>query len=208
MTTDERIELLGKMAVAIEHIEACREFATLIPEVRTNLVFASQNARGPEDVAAVDGRITTVEAMPKAAGRAKLGASSHMARLVIALNRIHPEIRSGINFASNPDLARWLEGYCQGKGWTLSLIDRKDEPEDVKVTEGASMGWKAGEAIRIAEGSAPKLFYETGDVGKEPVSVLVGGDPIQVAEEVCELAREYAAARNRGGSAHRPPGDT
>ena len=37
----------------------------------------------------------------------------------------------------------------------------------------------------------PKMFYETGAVGKEPVSVLVGPDPITVAEEICEIARRY-----------------
>ncbi|UCF77930.1 MAG: phosphomethylpyrimidine kinase [Candidatus Eiseniibacteriota bacterium] len=192
MKREDRFALLGKMAVAIERIEGCREFARLVPEVRTNLVFTSVSPRGPEDVVAVDGRITVVEDMPRAAGRPRFGASSHMARLLMALNSVHPEIRSGINFASTPHLAQWLEGYCKKKGWTFSLIDRKDEPEEVTVREGASMGWKASEAIKAAGGKAPKLFYETGAVGKEPVSVLVGGDPIQVADEVCELASEYA----------------
>jgi cation diffusion facilitator family transporter len=194
MSTDARAELLAKMTAAIERIEACPEFASLIPEVRTNLVFTSENPQGPEDVVAVDGRITVVNGMPKAAGRAKFGASSHMARLVIALNGTHREIRSGINFASNPRLVRWLEGYCRKRGWTLGLIDRKGEPEDVREQEGASMGWKAAEAIRTATGKAPKLFYETGALGKEPVSVLVGGDPVQVATEACQLAREYSRA--------------
>ncbi len=37
----------------------------------------------------------------------------------------------------------------------------------------------------------PKIFYETGTVGKEPVSFLVGKDPIVVAEEVWVMARLY-----------------
>ena len=192
MKKEDESGLLGKMAVAIKYIESCGEFARLVPEVRTNLVFARENPEGPQDVVAVDGRITVVDGMPRAAGRAKFGASSHMARLLIALNEVHPEIRSGINFASNPQLSRWLKGYCEEKGWTFSLIDRKNEPQHVKEREGASMRWKAGEAIRKAAGKVPKLFYETGAVGKEPVSVLVGTDPTQVTEEVCELAREYA----------------
>jgi predicted fused transcriptional regulator/phosphomethylpyrimidine kinase len=41
----------------------------------------------------------------------------------------------------------------------------------------------------------PKVFYETGAVGKEPVSVLVGRDPVGVAAQACELARKYHGAR-------------
>jgi len=53
------------------------------------------------------------------------------------------------------------------------------------------MPWKVKEAVRAAGGKAPKLFYETGAVGKEPVSVLVGADPLVVVEEACAIARLY-----------------
>ena len=39
----------------------------------------------------------------------------------------------------------------------------------------------------------PKIFYETGAVGKEPVMVLVGTDPIEVAREMIEIARRLIA---------------
>ena len=71
------------------------------------------------------------------------------------------------------------------------MIDRNREPEEIKETEGASMPWKVAEAIRAAGGRPPKIFYETGAVGKEPVSVLVGKDPIEVSEQICEIARLY-----------------
>ena len=57
------------------------------------------------------------------------------------------------------------------------------------------MPWKVAEAVRAAGNRAPKIFYETGALGKEPVSVLVGGDPIEVVEQVCEIARRYAHER-------------
>ncbi|MFA7695754.1 MAG: thiamine-phosphate synthase family protein, partial [Methanoregula sp.] len=65
------------------------------------------------------------------------------------------------------------------------------EPDGIKAAEGASMPWKVGEAVRAAGGRAPKIFYETGAVGKEPVSVLVGRDPLEVAGQICTLAKEY-----------------
>lgn len=195
MTLQEDIDMYGRMAVAMNSIEATREFALLIPEVRTNLVFARNNARSREDVLAIDGRITVVNGMPHAAGKPRFGASSHMARLIIEIGKVDPTIRAGIDFANDPLLARWLEEYCRAQGWTFSIINRKDEPEEIKAAEGASMPWKVQEAIRAAGGRVPKIFYETGAVGKEPVSVLVANDPIEVSYQICEIARLYHASR-------------
>ncbi len=194
MTIEEDIQMYGRISFAIEEIESCKEFSPLIPEVRTNLVYARPNPGSPEDVLAVDGRITVVRGMPHAAGRPRFGASSHMARLIIEVMKRDPAYRAGVNFASDPRLARWLEGYAGEKGWTYSVIDRRKEPDEIKELEGVSMPWKVSEAVEAAGGRIPKLFYETGAVGKEPVTVLIGRDPMEVAVEVCEIARSYHAA--------------
>jgi hydroxymethylpyrimidine/phosphomethylpyrimidine kinase len=192
---EEGYGMLGRMVAALGELEGCREFAALIPEVRTNLVYAREKAKGREDVLAVDGRITVVEGLPRAAGRVKFGASSHMARLIIEIRRRDPSIRAGIDFAWTPQLSAWLAEYSREKGWTFSVIDRQGEPGEIREAEGASMPWKVAEAVRAAGGRVPKIFYETGAVGKEPVSVLVGRDPVEVAGEICEIARKYHGAR-------------
>ena len=186
-----KIEMYGRMIIAIDMIENCREFAPLIPEVRSNLVYSRPNPSTRNDVLAVDGRITVVQGMPKASGTPRFGASSHMARFLIEVSKVDPTVRAGVDFANDPKIARWLEDYCRSKGWIFSSIDRMNEPADIKEAEGASMPWKVREAIRAAGGRVPKITYETGAVGKEPVSVLLGKDPIEVAGEVCEIARLY-----------------
>ncbi len=193
MNLEDVIEMRGKMAIALDVIEECKAFAPLIPEVRTNLVYAQPHAQTPADVLAIDGRITVVNGLPKAAGKPEFGASSHMARLIVELSKSDPLVRAGINFASNPPLVKWLKDYCTAQGWIFSVIDRRAEPEEIRETEGASMPWKIKEAIKAAGGRVPSVFYETGAVGKEPVSVLVGRDPISVAKEMCEIARRYNA---------------
>jgi predicted fused transcriptional regulator/phosphomethylpyrimidine kinase len=195
MKLDDRIEMYGRMALALEIIEGCREFAAMIPEVRTNLVYAGPDAKTREDVLAIDGRITVVNGMPRAAGKPRFGASSHMARLIIEIRKVDPSIRAGVDFANDPGIAGWLEEYCRTKGWIFSVIDRRNEPEEIKEAEGASMPWKANAAIKAAGGRVPKVFYETGAVGKEPVSVLIDEDPIAVATQVCEIARLYHGRR-------------
>lgn len=191
MTDSELIDMYGQMALALEEIEHCHEFALIIPEVRSNLVFARENAKTREDVLAVDGRITVVGGMPHASGKVQFGASSHMARLIIEYRKYDPSVRAGIDFSNTPDFARWLSEYCTKNGWAFSVIDRRGEPEEIKEAEGASMPWKVKEAVRAAGGKPPKIFYETGAIGKEPVSVLVGRDPLEIAGQICTIAKLY-----------------
>jgi hydroxymethylpyrimidine/phosphomethylpyrimidine kinase len=191
MTDTEIIDMYGRMTIALDQIGHCREFAAIIPEVRTNLVFARMNATSRNDVLAVDGRITVVCGMPHASGRPVFGASSHMARLIIEYRKYDPSVRAGIDFASSPSFARWLLQYCEKNGWSFGVIDRRNEPEEIKDEEGASMPWKVAEAVRAAGGRPPKIFYETGAIGKEPVSVLVGRDPLEVASQICTIAKLY-----------------
>ncbi len=189
----DEIEIFGKMSIAINMIEGCVEFVSLIPEVRTNIVYAKKGARRKEDVLAVEGRITVVDGKPKSAGNLRFGASSHMARLIIELNKYNPSLRSGINFACNNEIAEWLKDYSNEKGWLFGKIDRSKEPEKIKDAEGASMPWKIKEAVKSVGGKTPDLFYETGAVGKEEVAVLTGANPIEVADKICELTRAYSA---------------
>lgn len=189
--------MLGLMHEAVGMVEGCKEFAGIVPEVRTNIVYAKRDAKSPGDVLAVDGRITVANGAPWAcrdeAGKVMLrfGGSSHMARLLLNLRLREPKLRAGINFASSRKFAEWLKGYCEKKGWVFSRIDRANEPIGIRGEEGGSMPWKAQEAIRAAGGRVPKVFYDSGAVGKEPVSVLVGANPVEVAGEACAIARAY-----------------
>jgi hydroxymethylpyrimidine/phosphomethylpyrimidine kinase len=183
------------MIIALGEIESCREFTTLIPEVRTNMVFAHPHAKTPEDVMAVDGRITIVNSMPRAAGRVRFGASGHMARLVIELMKTDLSVRAAIDFANPPGFSGWLSGYCTEQGWVTAMIDRKTEPAGLRETEGSSMQWKAQEAVRVAGGIVPKIICDAGGMGKEPVCIIVGNEPIRVARDVCGIARAYAQTR-------------
>lgn len=188
---DSEIEMYGRMMIALEELESCREFAALIPEVRTNMVYARPDARTTKDVLGIDGRITVIGGMPRAAGRPGFGTSSHMARLILEIRKHDPSVRAGINFANSPHLSAWLDHYCRERGWMFSAIDRGKEPVEIREEEGASMQWKAAEAVRPGGGRVPKIICDTGGMGKEPVCIIVGNEPIGVAQDLCEIARAY-----------------
>jgi len=197
MVTDlsEKIDMIGRLHLGLEQVESCMEFSALIPQVRTNFVYASKDSTKLEDVLAVEGRITVVDQHPKAAGKIKFGASSYMAYLILEIRKVDPEIRCAIDFVNSPEIVDFLKDYCKENGWGFSVIDRNFEPEDVRGQEGASTPWKVAEAIRATGGKMPKVFCEIGAVEKEPVSYLVGKDPMELAEQVCELARRYYESR-------------
>ena len=107
MRNKETTLLYGEILEAVEYIENCKEFVSILPEVRTNLVYAASDAKTPDDVVGIDGRITVLNNMPYATGKPRFGASSHMARLILELMKVDPSIRAGINFVSIPVLEQW-----------------------------------------------------------------------------------------------------
>ena len=78
--------------------------ADLIPEIRTNIVYALPEAKSVDEVAGIPGRVT------KAFGRAfycmepAFGASDHMARLILAAMRYDGELRGAINVGYSQSL--------------------------------------------------------------------------------------------------------
>jgi hydrogenase maturation factor/predicted fused transcriptional regulator/phosphomethylpyrimidine kinase len=193
---EESIEMQGRMKLAVEMMEDCEAFSAIIPEVRSNFVYCRAKARDKNDVLAVEGRITVVGGRPQASGPIRFGASSHMARFIIRIHEAFPSVRAGINFANDPKLTRFLEEYCRQRDWLLVPIDRSHEPDEIKEEEEASMPWKAGEVIRLSSGRAPKMIYENGAIGKEPVTAILGEDPLEVAEQMCSLANAYRSYLN------------
>ncbi len=182
--------ILGNMVHAVERLENCPEFSLLMPEVRVNLVYALPGARTPDEVAAVDGRITVVRGSPYAPGIPRWGASDHMARLIIEVRKYDPAINAGINFKCDAPIIEVVQKYCSEKGITFGWIDRTREPAEVAERDRNSMPWKIGQ-LATNYGSVPRLFYEGEGWGKEPLFVTLGNDAVEVAEIAIEIARRY-----------------
>lgn len=192
---DEKDLVLENMLQAVRMLEESPSFALIIPEVRTNLVYAFPDAKLKEDVAGIEGRITVVNGFPKASGFPQFGASSHMARFILEIMKVNPEMRAGINFIYNDELGKWLKEYCGKNNLLLGCANRSKEPEERKQKEGDSMVWKVAEIMRSVGGRVPDIAYETGAVGKEPVSVLIGKSAVEIVERVIKLGEEYVKNR-------------
>lgn len=191
--TEDRGTVVARLERAVAMLESCREFGALVPEVRVNFACAAEAATGPEDVAAVDGRITVVSGMPRAAGPVRFGASDHMARLILELRRHDPGIRAGLNFRWHETILEFVKTYCQAKSLELGSVDRSLEPAELVGRDQGSMAWKVASLVGSCQGRVPPVFYESRGLGKEPLFVLVGRDPVELAQRAVEIARGFAA---------------
>ena len=187
---DESDRVLGNVTRALIMLEASKSFVLLMPEVRVNVVYALPGAKSPEEVVAVDGRITAVGGLIRTAGLPRFGASNHMARLLMEVRKYNPDVNAGINFKCDKDVIDVVKRYCDEKGYKFGWIDRSKEPPEVAEKEGGSMPWKVKYLVDTY-GVVPRFFYEGDGWGKEPLFVALGKDAIEAASLALEIAHRY-----------------
>ena len=151
----------------------------LIPEVQMNIGYAIKDARGVEDVAAFPGRIGRHEGRMYVKGKAAFGASSHVARLILAFMKYYPQIRACANVRYDKTIIE----KAHKSSLRAIFFDRKKEPEGVKNTEGKSLDFLADETLKDAA-SPPDIIYDLGDVGKEPIIRLFAKDPLELIKKM------------------------
>lgn len=178
LTEAERYGVQRNVEEAVALIETHRESFLLIPEVGCNIAMGISSASSVSDVAAVSGRIVRLKGAPHAVGCVAFGASSHMARMVLAAMKTDSTARAAINIRYSEEALT----ACSELGLRIASFSRKEEPEGV-----SSMEWGMDEVIRSA-GSVPDVIYDTGDFGKEAMIRLLGRDAVEVAERALEIS--------------------
>jgi hydroxymethylpyrimidine kinase/phosphomethylpyrimidine kinase len=165
-------------------IESTPEVAVLIPEVGMNIAMAIPYAENVSEVAAIDGRIVKTSKGAKAAGNARFGSSSHLAKYILEIIKHDERKMAAINLKFSDDALKVLEK----QGMRISFYDRKKEPEEIKMAEGMTVPWGIKEAIKRI-GRAPDAIYHRGDIGKEPMIVIFGKQAYDLAKLTVQIAR-------------------
>ena len=70
---------------------------------------------------------------------------------------------------------------CQKLGLVVANYDRNQEPVEVEKEEGSTISWGVKIAMENLK-AIPDVIYHTGGWGKEPMIVLLGTNPVEVAE--------------------------
>ncbi|MDR6222563.1 bifunctional hydroxymethylpyrimidine kinase/phosphomethylpyrimidine kinase [Methanococcoides alaskense] len=163
---------------AVRMLEDDVNFASLVAEVGCNIAMAIPHAREVKDVAAVNGRIVKLQGKPKVVGCVSMGASSHVARIVLAAMEFDPSMRAAVNIYYSKNVL----AICEDMGLTISSFSRQEEPEDTHT-----MDWGVTYAID-SYGRVPVIIYDEGGVGKEPMVRVLGRDAVEVAGIALEIA--------------------
>ncbi len=183
----ERYKVLENLQNAVLMLESCPEVRDLVAEVQMNIGMALPYATGIKDIAAIEGRIVRMSHGVKATGCPRFGASSHVARTILAVKSFEDSKRAAINLRYGEDIIKKLEEMSL----TVSFYDRRQEPPEIKNREGGTTFWGAEQAVRRA-GKVPDAIYHVGDWGKEAMVTIVG----ESAEDVAAIAVKLAKALN------------
>ncbi len=186
MTVEEREAVLWGLAEALGRL-VDEPLGALVPEVRSNLAYALPGASRREEVAAFPGRLTELDGRLVAVSGPRFGASRHLAAVVLAAMRRHPDLRAAMAIRCDTDTL----AACTVAGLRLARFDRAEEPPEVKAREGSTLEWATGRALDEAAAAGrppPDAIWDEGEVGKEPVVRVLGRTPAEVAERVLRVA--------------------
>jgi len=169
-STDKHFEIWLDVKAAVERLISFLKVDS-IPEVGINIGYALPNAKKPDDICAIDGRIIKRKEKPLRCGNINFGVSNHIASIILATISIDPEYRCAMNIRySEENIIKFKEA-----GLKIGTFDRKHEPEKVKST----MEWGTKQAIKTL-GSVPDIIYDKGGIGKEPMIRILGKNPKDV----------------------------
>ena len=146
-----------------------------------NVVGATPYAEGTGECAAVEGRITRTLSGVQPGRGVRFGASSHVARFLLAAREHDPDLRWAINCRFDDDVEAALEAL----DGPVAEYDRDTQPEDVAEIEESTMGGGARQAF--GGGERPVVVLDRGAHGKEPMAKFVGEDARRVAERVVSV---------------------
>jgi hypothetical protein len=179
---EERYRVLNDLKKAAEMIESCEDFASVMPQVRVNIVMATSGAKSVSEVAGIPGRIVEVRGRAKAFMDPEFGSSSHLAGILLAAMEIDGSIRSAANIKYDEAVHRAMERLNLSIGW----FDREALPTERRGDEAAAdLGVKA---VAERSGNLPNVMVDKGGYGIEPVSYLFGGSAAEVAGKAIQIA--------------------
>ena len=183
-----RFEVLTALQTAAARLEK-EGIEPLIPEVMSNLGYATPYPEGPQDVAAFPGRIHSGPQGLLIPASPVFGASRHISAVILTAMATHPDLRSAMNvkfFEGVDDLALLLH-------LRVASFERGAEPPEVKAKEGSTLAWGVASVLKPNE-PPPDLIVDRGEFGKEPMIRILGPTPMSVAEKALALKHALRVA--------------
>jgi predicted fused transcriptional regulator/phosphomethylpyrimidine kinase/predicted transcriptional regulator len=177
--TSERV--LASVRRGLRTLTNASGFASLIPNVGSNLVECLPDAAGIEDVAAVPGRIFDVKGRATVPGDPEFGVSEHVASVLLSARRAGVTARAGLNVRYSADLLERL----RDAGHLVVEFDPEaggheagGAGDDADPVVEALSGVDAGDTV---------VVYQAGGYGIEPIVYVLAPDAPTAAGVVRDL---------------------
>ena len=143
-----------------------------VPQAGMNVAYSMPNPVGPEDIAAVERRITFRNGTLRKNGKAKYGSAEHSSFLLMSVMKFDPEIRATINLEYSEDLCDVMEEV----GLEICRLDRK-RYKDLRLGELTNL------AVREI-GHVPDAFIDREPQRKKNDIRIVGKSPADVLSKI------------------------
>lgn len=143
-----------------------------VPSLGTNIAYALPNPAGPEEIAAIDKRITFHNGSLRKNGKAKYGAAEHASYLLLSTIKFSPDTRASINLEYSEELMDIMEEV----GLDLVIFDRKKYKD-------ARLGEITAYTIKDL-GKVPDAFIDNSLSNKDKSIRLVGKDPEDLLSKI------------------------
>lgn len=170
--------VMKELRFAIEEIEAFENFGKLIPETQSNIGFALPDARDLDHIAAIKGRLVKIgDSVTSASSIIEFGASKHVGSAILAYMTVNRLIRSAMNIKYDEKIRKIVKSIFK-----VSNYDRMKEPKYIMKKEGMSIFW--GIKCALAKYPEAEVIYHKGALGKEPMCIIFGGDPLEVVNKI------------------------
>lgn len=183
----------GRFQGAVEHVEEALTaiegsslFVGVMPEVSVNLAYAPDGARSVEDVVAIPGRIVRVRGRARSFMRPELGASTHLAAVLLEVGARRPGLRAAMNLRYDARVSDILASL-RIKTITLGRAYPAGAGDKVlgALRERLSSSGGAGSFTAVVD---------LGGEGVEPSLYLFAPDATKVVRRALEIARAYAGS--------------
>ena len=175
------LDALESVTDAVGIFKAMR-IGKLIPEVQSNIGIGLPHARGPRDVAAIPGRISRIDDDIFTVAAPRLGASQHVAKIVLTAMSFDPEMRVVMNIKFTDLILK----VCKKLKFKIASFDRAKEPKNIKQQEGSSLEWGTYTAIKKC-GFVPDIIYDLGGQGKEEMVRVLARDVVELVKKINKI---------------------
>ncbi|MFA6709963.1 MAG: bifunctional hydroxymethylpyrimidine kinase/phosphomethylpyrimidine kinase [Candidatus Methanomethylophilaceae archaeon] len=146
--------------------------ASWVPAAGMNIAYSLPDPAGPEDIAAIDRRITFHNGNIRKNGKAKFGAAEHTSYLLLSVIKFDPEIRASMNL----DYSEELMGVLEEVGFSIETLDRKRHKDD-------RLGEITANTIKNAK-RVPDVFLDKGNGRNGMMIRLMGKTPAGLLEKL------------------------